>query len=356
MKDELRFRLFSELVGNDERSCIRNYDTLLRNSEAYNILSYNIIDCRNSKTRKAKAIVYSYDSLSFKPKNVQDAFKLEILLNYLTLHSFPEYYINPLSISPEYQGEVNSIGNLYIDYRQGEKTINEIILDDNESLETKKEQVHKAVQYWEEDMFSTIQDSLRLLRKSIFWKSDKKTLFLFEHLESFLFILFNFTLFFFIVYPFEEFQILFFSPRFDRLTGYAAFIYPIFTLLYDIIFIIFHSIRANIMEPFRYAKRFLKKSEFKIYQDVQEKADNLYDYIYGAIKNRILLKNDILNFSMLSSSYIDYKAILGAEEKKKSKKFLAWKGIHFSFTLLEALFFVLALSIYLFDLIFSTVL
>ena len=138
MKDELRFKLFSEIVGNDERNSIKNYDSILKGSEAYKILSYNIIDARKSRTRKAKALVYSFDNLTFKPKDVKNAFKLEIMLNYLALHSFPEYYLNPLAISPNYQGEVNSIGDLYIDYPKGDRTINSIIESQEETLSEKK--------------------------------------------------------------------------------------------------------------------------------------------------------------------------------------------------------------------------
>ncbi len=356
MKDELRFKLFSEIVGNDERNSIKNYDSILKGSEAYKILSYNIIDARKSRTRKAKALVYSFDNLTFKPKDVKNTFKLEIMLNYLALHSFPEYYLNPLAISPNYQGEVNSIGDLYIDYPKGDRTINSIIESQEETLSEKKEQIKKYIQYCKDDMSSIIQESLDTIQKSVFLKSDKKIIFLQEYLEDFLFICFNFFLVFFLIFPFEDFQNLYLYFRPDKVSGYIAWIYPLFTFFYDIIFIIFHSYKAKIMEPFNYARRFLKRSEFKIYQDVEQKGNALYDYIYGAVKNRIQLKNDILEFSMLSSSYIDYEAILEAEKKKRSRQFILLKNFLFSTSILEFLFLVAALFVYFFDLVFSTLL
>lgn len=356
MKDELRFKLFSEIVSNDERSSIKNYDAILKGSEAYKILSYNIIDARKSRTRKAKALVYSFDNLTFKPKDVKDAFKLEIMLNYLALHSFPEYYLNPLAISPNYQGEVNSIGDLYIDYVKGDRTINSIIESDEETLGEKKEQIKKYIQYCKDDMATIIQESIDTIQKSLFHKSDKKIVFLQEYFESFLFICFNFFLLFFLIYPFSDFQNLYLYFRPDKISGYIAWIYPIFTFVYDVVFMLFHSYKAKIMEPFNFAKRFLKRSEFKIYQDVEQKGNALYDYIYGAVKNHIQLKNDILEFSMLSTSYIDYEAILEAEEKKKSKSFVILRSLLFSISILEFFFLTLILFVYFFDLVFSTLL
>ena len=186
-------------------------------------------------------------------------------------------------------------------------------------------------------------------------KSNRKVLFFHEYFEDFLFVLFNFFLCFFVLYPFEGFQNLFLFLRTDVISGYVCMFYPLLTLVYDVLFIVFHSYKARIMEPFNFAKRFLRRSEYKIYQDVEEKGNALFDYIYGAIKNRILLKNDIAEFSMLSSSYIDYRAILDAEKKKKRKPFIYLKNFLFSVTVLEFLFLIISLFVYFFDFIFSTI-
>lgn len=356
MNDDLRFRLFREIAGYNEISSIKNYVVSLKDSEAYKIVSYNIVEARDCKTRKAKALVYAFDNLKFKSRNVKDVFKLETTLNYLALHSFPDYYLNPLAVQPNYRGEINSIGDLYIDYKGSEKTINEIILDEEDKPEVKYIEIKNYINYCQDDINSIIDESLTSLKKTAFTKSDNKLRFFIGYLEAFFFILFNFAMLFFILYPFKDYQNIYMSFSLHNSSSVFAYLFPLITILYDFVFIIFHSYKAKIMEPFNYAKRFLKKNEFKIHQDVIIRSENLYDYLCGAIKNRIVLKNDITDYSMLSSSFIDYNAILNAEKEKTKPTYKTLKNLLFSFTFLEIVMLIIQTIIYIIDMVFSTIL
>lgn len=356
MEDAFRFRLFSELVGNDEHTSIKNYTALIKEKEPYQIILYNIQEARTSRSGKAKALVYAFDNLNYRPMNVKDLFKLETCLNYLALHSFPEYYLNPLAIEPDYQGEVNSIGNLYIDFKGKEKTINEVILDQENPPEVKKAAIKDYVNDCLRDMNSIIDNSLDLLKDAAFSKSENRKIILVFCLEIFLFVIFNFFLFFFAVYPFDEFQALYSRYYPGKVSSFFAIGYSLLTFLYDLAFIVFHSYKAKVLEPFNFAKRFLRKNEGRIFLDAKNRADRLFDYIYGASKSSIRLKNDITDFSMLSSSYIDYAAILDAEKKKTKRSYVFHRNLLFSITVLEILFFICTLTVYLFDLIFRTIL
>ncbi len=355
MNDELRFKLFREIAGYNEITTCRHYSESLKNSEAYKIISYNIVEARKSKTRKAKSLVFAYDNLNFNVNSVKDIFKLEISINYMALHSFPCYYLNPLAIGPNYIGEINSIGDLYIDFKGKEKSINDIILDDENSLDIKYEQIKNYVNYCQGDMNDIINESLARLKNTNFSKTENKTDIILGVIEDIFFIIFNFTAFFFLIYPFKDYQALITSFSFSKITSILLILFPLITFLYDLSFIIFHSYKAKIMEPFNYAKRFLKQNEFKIYQDVKNRGEKLYNYLCGAIKARITLKNDITQFSMLSSSFIDYKAILDVENQKKKTLYKSLRNILFSFTLLELAIFILQIIVYIVDIIFSTI-
>lgn len=355
MNNDLRFKLFREIAGYNEISKCRNYVESLKDLEAYKIISYNIVEARKAKTRKAKALVYSFDNLNFKVNSIKDIFKLEISINYMALHSFPCYYLNPLAIQPNYIGEINSIGDLYIDFKGKEKSINDVILDDENSLETKYDQIRNYVNYCQGDMNDIINESLATLKNTNFSKTETKQDKILGFIEAILFIIFNFSAIFFLIYPFKDYQSLFTNFSFDKITNVIGILFPTITFLYDLFFIIFHCYKANIMEPFNYAKRFLKQNEFKIYQDVANRGEKLYNYLCEAIKTRITLKNDITNFSMLSSSFIDYNAILDVNKFIHKTSYKTLRNILFSFTLLEFVLFILQIIIYIVDVVFSTI-
>jgi len=343
-----------ESMGNSQYSEIKDFKSDILNSENYQILSYNVVEAREHRSDKAKSVVYAYDHINLNPGNVRECFVLETTINYLALHSFPEYYLNPLAIDPNYQGAINTIGSLIIDYQGVDQSINSIIMDESNTPESKKESVDKYLNECLSDMNIIVRDSLSTLNKRAFQKLTTWKDILFIILNSILFILANTGLFLLLVYPFDSFLALYQKLDPSKIMTYIAFLFPVSTFLYDFFFVFYHSYKAHISESYNYARRFLRRSSSNIYHDMQKGKNDLFDYISGAINSHIPLKDDIKLFSKISSSYIDFSGIMKVDEKSRSKKYRFLKSVCSSLSLFELAFLVFSIIIYALALYFKT--
>lgn len=355
MNENMRFELLAEIAGQNVYPYVKKMDKDFTSSSSYRILSYNMDDVREHSSGKAKALIYSYENINLTPKSVKDYFIMETALDYLALHSYPEYYLNPLAIDPNYRGIINSIGELVIDYKGKEKTINEIIMDDTDSANVKKSEVNQYLEYYLSDMNRIIDESMESVTAKKLREENSMGKRVREMLDSFFFVFVNVLLLLFVTWNFNDIRSFFLQLDYIRLTTYGVVLYPLTTALYDFFYVFYHSYRSKIQEPYRYAQRFLKRNSDVVYKDVRNEKERLYDYISGAINNRILLKNDITDFSKLSSSYIDFKAVQLVSKKERSTFFRTLKNLAWSFRLLEFVVLIFTLIVFFIDLGFSTI-
>lgn len=355
MEENMTFFLLAEIASQNVSTKTKKLDPDFKSSSSYHILTYNMDDVRKHASGKAKALIYAYENINLNPKSIQDYFIMQTALDYLALHSYPEYYLNPFAIDPNYDGEVNSIGNLVIDYQGKDKTINEIILDEHDSLVIKKKEVNHYLEYYLSDMNSIIKESMESVtaRKLIEEANTKKRVL--ETLNSLFFILVNVLLLLLILVNFNNIRSTFLHLDFMKFTTYGIIFYPLATAIYDIFYSLYHSYKASVEEPYRYAIRFLRKNPDAVQKDVREQKEKLYDYICGAINNRIVLKNDIKDFTKLSSSYIDFKAVMEVNKKEKSHLYRTLKNLAWSARLLEFVVLILTLIVLFIDLGFGTI-
>ena len=95
MDNQLKFYLLAEKSGWDCSTYAYEYRKKIILSSPYQILSYNAIEAKKHLSNKAKEIVKEYNSLRLEPRTLEETFILETKINYLCLHSFPDYYIGP---------------------------------------------------------------------------------------------------------------------------------------------------------------------------------------------------------------------------------------------------------------------
>lgn len=345
MTDELRFLLLSELVF-EEKIDMRSHRKDFEESNAYKMLSYNIISAKNCQSRKAKSIVFSYENLNLEPRSIRDYFLIENALNYISLHSYPEYYLNPLTIDPNYEGEVNSIGDLIITYKGKDTSINEVILDDKETPDVKKEEIAGVLEYYQGDLEEILANSIAGFEKSERKNAGKDKRFYSSILDWFLLIASNFFAVFMVIFPFTSFQSLFMNPDFSLFSTYVMMFYPFITLFYDFIFLLYFAYKERQLEPYLYARRYLRLNGESIYQIIEDGKNKLYDYLCGAINNRIVLKNDITDFSLLSTSYLDISSIQNALKRTSSRLYKILYNIRFAFSCLMVAALIFSLVIY----------
>ena len=354
MKEELKFYLLAEEGGWDCSQYAFQYKNTLFQSDAYKVLQVNVLQAKNHLSKKAMDIVKGYESLSQEPQTLRDVFIEETTLNYLALHSFSEYYLNPLAINPNYSGELTTLGELIYTIQGKDMSINEIIADETIPLENKKREIKEQCDGYLRDMNQLVYRSLNIIQKRAFSKDDSKKSGVIAILDAIIFGVLNFILAFLFLYPFFPFRNVIYHPDPSKAMTYLCYLEPIIIFLYDLFFILFHGYRCNISEPYNYARRFLKKNTKRVFQDLEKGRDDLYNYLCGAINNRILLKGDIKDFSKLSSSYVDFDKVVNVSELKNRKMYRVLHSLSVITLTLACLISLVTLMVYLVGLLYQT--
>ncbi|MFA6624374.1 MAG: hypothetical protein WCS80_01245, partial [Bacilli bacterium] len=144
-----------------------------------------------------------------------------------------------------------------------------------------------------------------------------------------------------------------FFPDFTKAMTYVVYLFPILYFLFAISTSVYHSYKAKISEPYNYASRFLKKNKSSIYDDIKSGKEKLYNYVSNAIDNKIVLVDDIKDFSKLSSSYIDFKAVLEVDSIKKKPTYRILSSLNGIFLTLSLVMSFISLIIFILGLAFN---
>ena len=354
MEDYLKFYFLAEESGWDCTSYAFAYRNRLLSSGTYQVVSINVMSAKKHLGEKAQQICETFASLDKDAKTLKDVFILENTLNYLALNSFPEYYLNPLAINPRYSGDVTTIGDLIFDIQGQEKSLNEWIVDQSVPLETKKEEISDQLDYYLNDMNRLVTKSMSIIKNRAFSTGDNKKQTIKKTVEGIFFVLLHIALFTILLYPFEEFQACLYVLDPGKVMTYIWFLFPLSVFFFDIAFMLFHSYKARISEPYNYARRFLKKNVSKVYEDIKDRRDELYAYICGALNNHLLLKNDITDFSKLSSSYVDIEKVISVDELQEKKTYQFFHFLLFLFGTLAYMMAAFTIIIYVIGMVFRT--
>lgn len=351
MDNTLKFYLLAEKGGWDTSAYAFKYRSTYTQSKAYQILSFNTIEAKKHLSITAEEIVSEYENLKIEPRTLSEAFILESRLNYLALHSFPEYYLNPLAIDPSYQGEITTLGSLIIETQKKDMSFNDLILNEEIPLEEKKEIADSKVSQYLDEMNQIVNTSIRMVQRRAFSRDnidkDKKTL-IFDVFSIFLIFSADLLFFFSLILPNIQFWQEIYNFSSTRFLSYLVYLYPLSLFLYNLFFVIFHSYKTKISEPFNFARRFLRRKSQKVYDDIKVTAERLYDYLCGAINNRILLQNDIRDFSKLSSSYVDFNKVLNVSALKKRKTYRVLHSLNNIFATISWVVTIVTLLVYIF--------
>lgn len=322
MDEDKKFYLLAEISGWNCSNYTEEYGSKIQNSSSYRTLKYNIPEAEGVFTQDAKELIENYNNLDFNPSTIKECFLLEEKVNYLALHSDPRFYINPFSIVPNYIGSISSIGDLALSINGKDTTINEIIFDDNITIEDKKKVVEEKVDYYLYDFEQLVSEAIGNAKsrtnqerktQNKFFKRTVMKFFLDIFLVTFLLFVFTF--------PNNLFFSNLYNNDYTKLLTYVSYIYPIMCFITLIIDVSFYSYRARIYEPINYARRFLKKNSDLLFQSLKKQKEKLLDYIFGAIQARIELINDLSDFSILSSSYVSLDKIVNIEKEVKKLKY-----------------------------------
>lgn len=347
MDSRMKFFLLCELVGWNVTPELKDEKERLEESPARKILEENVKEARKHFSGRAKEVCRSYEKLRIDPKSLYQSFVTETTLDYLALHSFPEYYLNPFAVDPDQECPLDTIGELIVDVQGKEMSINEIILDETIPAPVKKEAVDRKLEGDLADMERIVDDSLKAIERNRMINKSSSLRTALRILEIVFFVLAQVFLVLLYTLPFEIFFSYVVSPVPTRTMSYVAYGYPALLLLYDLSFVLFHSYRSRVREPYEYAVRFLSRFSESIFESIRETKEKLFDYLCGAINNRIELKGDIKDFSRLKDAYVDFRSVLLSEEFKKERSYRLLRSLLLTMTTLMALFFVFSVVLYL---------
>lgn len=342
MENRMKFYYLAEKSGWNMSSYAFSYRPSLGELASYKVLSVNVIEAKDHRAASAQNIVKEFEGLKLEPRTIEETFILETKLNYLALHSYPEYYLNPLAIDPNYSGDVTSIGELMVDSKGKDYSINELIQSDEIPLEEKKDALREKCAFWLEEMDELVGESIKTVKERAF--SDKKRSRgkqrTFRILDIVSCVAVNLFFLFQLLIPCQTYWECFYSPSADHVLSYVSYLFPIFLFLYDIVFLIYHTYSTRISEPYNYARRFLYRHGERVYEDIQQEEERLLLSLLGAVNDKILLENDITSYSKLSSSYVDFVAVFEAEKLRKGK---VYRTLHSLINIFRTLTFSLSI-------------
>ncbi len=353
MKNDLKFYLLAELSGWNCSPYIENISYELLSSPEYQILEENVKLAKQHLSTDAKEVVESFESLDMDPKTVQDVFILQDKIYYLALNSYPEYFINPLAVHPNFESNVKSLGQLIFNVNGKEMPLNDIILDDSVSPRVKKDAVDEQLQLYLEDIENTANESLNQLKNDTGFSAKDARPTAWRAITTVILVIAN--LFFIILYsvaPDVMMEFLY-TPDPSRVMTYVMWGYPIVLFLYDLFFSLFHSYRARVSEPYTYAKKFVVKNSAQVFDDLEAGYEKLKNYIFGAINSKIALKNDIHDFSRLSIGFIDFDAVINVEKVKKKRAYRVLSTLNSAFAALCGLALVLSITVLIIGVVFN---
>ncbi len=353
MRNDLKFYLLAELSGWSCAPYIENISYELISSPEYKILEQNVELAKQHLSSDANEVVESFESLDMDPRTVEEVFILQDKIYYLALNSYPEYFINPFAVHPNFQSKVTSIGQLMFSVNGKQRMLNDIIMDDTVSSKEKKEAVDDQLQYYLKDIENTANESLNKLRNDKGFSRRDVPSMVWRVITYIILALSN--AFFVVLYaraPDVMMEFLY-TPDFTKVMTYVMWGYPIVLFLYDLFFSIFHSYRARVSEPYTYAKRFVVKNSEKVFDDLDASYEKLKNYIYGAINSKIALKNDIHDFSRLSKGFIDFDAVIHVEKVKNRRAYGILSALNGVFAAVCGLMFVFSSVILTIGVVFN---
>ena len=353
MTGTMKFYLLAELSGWNLSNKAYTYVDYLKNNKAYQILTENVIKVKSHVSHQATSIIDAYNEITFSLHTIKDCFLLENAINYVALHSFEEYYINPLTIDPNYKGDLTTIGELIFDFKGEEKSLNEIIIDNNYSADDKRECISDQLDYYLDDFDDIVYNSMQKVKTQAAFGNKWDTL---KTVIEFILILFLNAFFFFILlFPFPKFQFYFQHFSYNIAMSYITKFYALTLFIFDLFFAIYHSYKSRILEPYNYAKRFLKKHSSQVFDDIFIEKEKMFAYICDAIEEKRPLKDDISKFSKLSSSYIDFQAVINSTQIKDNRMYKILRVLNISLLTVVSIVAIVSLVIYIISIIFQAV-
>lgn len=355
MKSELNYYLLSEYTG---WSCIEYAYTFrsdLFSSEAYAILNANIIEAKKHFSQKAKDLLKETKALNLEPKSVKEYYLTDIKINYLALNSYPEFYLNPLLIDPDYNGSITTIGDLIFKVDDENYTLNELIIDEDIDDEKKLNAIEQQLNYYQADMSNMTTDTIISIENRAKENKEIKKDNRHQVYSVLILLISTFLLFFIYIYPFNSFRDAMYKLDLTKVSSVLGLLTPILYVLYLGFYLAYHAIRSRKNEHYNYAKRFLKRNSDSIYSDIQKARDELFEYIKLAIESKIELENDITKFSKLSSSYIDFKKLRN-ESNKNSTVYNLFHILSNIFTVVFIIIFIALVAVFFIDIYLGNVL
>lgn len=346
MTGKEKFYLLSETVGWNCSIYIDDFLLELLNSQDYKSLTTNVSSAAEHLSYDAHNVVYNFNNLNLEPKTFTDYVILKNQISYLSLVSNEEFYLNPFLVENDYHGNVNSIGDLIVEHNSKLYTINSLIISDEYDEEKKKEIIEERLEYYLNDIDSLLNRTIFILKNESINNTSKATTHFSRFLEILLFVILNL----FALFIFTRHSDLFFSyiynPDFSNSITYIIYFFIPILFMYDLFFILFHSYRAKITEPYNYAMRFIKNNASRVFEDLKNNCESLYFYISKAIDEKRILKDDIHTFSKIENTYIDIKSILESKKLTQKRLYVFLKAMLIIFFTLATILFIYSFIIY----------
>ena len=295
-------------------------------------------------TKKADEVVEQQKLLEIVPSSMEQYFVTISRFYYLSTLAFERYYLNPLAFEG-HNINIKSIGDILIPFDNHLASINNIIEINGYTDEYKMKCVKNAVGEYEKDALNYINVPIKKVRSSSSSKYmlSKEALSLYYAKTAFFIIINVFLLILFFVPGIKE---VWKTPFYGGTINIVSWWMLILIILYDYVHVFFYSYFKMICEPYYYTKRYSLLKESDLNRMAEKAGNKLKNHLELAIRNKVLLKDDIKLFSSITENKVDLYSLEKINKKinsKSYKRLAVLNNIFFFLVLLAIIAYILFL-------------
>lgn len=284
MKQIEKSMLLAEKFGANFSNISQSYVTTLIDNVQYTTLVNNIKWASNFELAKTAALLEDFKLLNYDVKTLEESIILTNRINYLSVVSSEEYYVNPL-IKYDFDVKTKSIGDLILIYDGKYASFNDIVKDNSHSIGFKnKAIVEKCNEYVSEIITKNQNDfDLTMSNKGIKNRIRKNHIALI--LRGIILTILTLLAVFVFVSKNKVFRDYLTNFSTSNLYTYLITIYLVFVFLSDIFYIGMVCYSSSFFYPYYYFKNKAKKRIKKLGEQVYSKGEQLALYMIDCVKN-----------------------------------------------------------------------
>ena len=284
MKQIEKSMLLAEKFGANFSNISESYVSTFIDNDQYLTLVDNIKWASNFELAKSSALLEDFKLLNYNVKSLEEAIILSNRINYLSVVSSEEYYINPL-IKYNFDPKTKSIGDLVLTYDGKYASFNDVVKDNTHSLGFKNKAIIEKCNEYVSEIITKNQNDFELTTSNKGIKNIIKKNRIALIIRGIVLTILSLLAIFVFISKNDVFvdYLKYFST--SNLYTYLITIYLVFILMADVFYIGMVCYASSFFYPYYYFKHKAKSRIEKLSKQVYLKGEQLALYMIECVKN-----------------------------------------------------------------------